>query len=116
MSMLSSFRSGGMRVRATQWRLAGRKPQMEVLEDRFLPAVVQPLDIVLVNRDVPQADLVAAARQQDVIALAYDGDTASTASLVQTLEGVSAAHHGAPIGQLGLVTHGHEGHVSIGKN
>src|SRR5690242_5430519 len=74
---------------------------------------VAPLQVVLINQDVPEARQIAATASPGVITLMYDPLTTDTAGLVRMLDDVSSDRGGAPIDHLALVTHGHSGQVDV---
>ncbi|MBU4399613.1 MAG: DUF4347 domain-containing protein, partial [Planctomycetes bacterium] len=91
-----------------------RRLRMEPLEDRCLLSVA-PLSVALISDAVAEAQQVRAAAAMDTIAIVYNADTMTTTGLVDLLASVSAAHNGAPIGHLGIVTHGGSGELDLGK-
>lgn len=95
-------------------RSSRRRLSVETLESRTQPAALQPLRVALISDAVAQAGQVEAAAAHGVLAITYDAAGASLDSLVGTLQGISTAHGGAPIGRLGLVAHGRPGTVDIG--
>lgn len=92
-------------------RIVSRKPLLEILENRVVPA---NLRVVLVNDEIPQASQVLAAAEPGVITIAYQ-DATTSAELVGKLAEVVQQHQ-ARIEQLGVVTHGRTGQVSIGAD
>jgi hypothetical protein len=97
------------------------RPRLEILEDRLAPAVAleawaESLRVVLISDAVTQADRVAAAAAEDVIVRTFDSQEITTAGLLSILEGVSAAHGGIKISQLGVVAHGRPGEVVLGED
>ena len=72
-----------------------------------------PIEVVLINQDVPEAQAIAATAVAGVITVMYDPMTIDTAGLVQLLGEISAAHGGALIDHLALVAHGHAGQVDV---
>ncbi len=91
-----------------------RRLRMEPLEDRCLLSVA-PLSVALISDAVAEAQQVRAAAAMDTIAIVYHADTMTTTGLVDLLASVSAAHNGAPIGHLGIVTHGGSGELDLGN-
>ena len=89
----------------------------EPLEDRSLLSVapVLPLSIALISDAVVQAEQIQQAAAKDTIAIVYDADTMTTSGLVDLVKSVSAAHGGALIEHLGIVTHGGPGEIDIGS-
>lgn len=95
---------------------AATDPRRQPLPIRIEPASaggLAPLQVVLVNQDVPQAREIAMAAVPGVITLLYDPATIDGAGLVRVLGVVSALHGNAPIGHLALVAHGSPGRVDI---
>lgn len=90
-----------------------RRLRIEVMEDRTLLSVA-PMNVALVSDAVARAEQIRQAAAKDTIAIIYDADSMTTAGLVDLLGSVSAAHDGARIGHLGIVTHGGAGQVDLG--
>ena len=99
--------------RASNLSIHSRKLTLEPLEDRRMLSV-SPLNIALISDAVAQAEQIQQAATEDTIAIIYDADTMTTSGLVDLVESVSAAHNGALIGHLGIVTHGASGEISLG--
>jgi surface antigen len=73
------------------------------------------LNVVLVSDAVAQAEQIQRAATKDTIAIIYHADTMTATGLVNLLASVSAAHDGARIGHLGIVTHGGPGEIDVGN-
>jgi hypothetical protein len=82
----------------------------------FVGAVLTrpPLSVVLVSDTVAQAERVRLAAGRDTVAIVYDSNIMTTDRMAEIVGAVSAAHGGAEIGHIGIVTHGGAGRVEIG--
>jgi len=78
------------------------------------PNPVASLNVAVISDAVAQAESVRDAAAKDTIALVYHSDRMTLHGLVEMLAAVSAAHHGARIGHLGIVSHGCPGEVVLG--
>ncbi len=108
--MISRGQARGWKRRASvSHRL---QPAVQYLEDRTLLSLgpvgdathvplriepmasqkIVPLEVVLINQDVPEAQAIAATAAPGVITLMYDPATTDTSGLVGTLGGLSALH------------------------
>jgi len=74
-----------------------------------------PLNVALISDAVAQAQQVRAAATTGTIAIVYHSNTMTTPGLVDLLAAVSAAHGGAPIGNLAIMAHGGPAEIDLGN-
>ena len=94
-----------------------RKPSLEVLEDRTVPAgalaSAAGLRVVLVSDAVTEPDRVAAAALPGVATRVYSAADLTSDGLISLLREISSTHGDAPLKHLALVTHGDAGKLKV---